>query len=129
MTKREMYAAIKAIPAVSANEEMVAFIDHEVELLEKKAATPRKPTKVQIENAEAQAQVIDYLAAVDKPLTIREIQGGVAMCANYSTSKMSHILNSAVYDVEKNPEGVLEKVYIKKVPYFSVRTEEVEDEG
>lgn len=128
MTKREMYAAIKAIPAVSANEEMVAFIDHEVELLEKKAATPRKPTKTQIENAEAQAKIIEYLFTVDKPLTIREIQEGVAMCAGYSTSKMSHILNSAVYDAEKNPEGVLEKVYIKKVPYFSVTIEKEDEE-
>lgn len=128
MTKREMYTAIKAIPAVSANEEMVAFIDHEIELLEKKAATPRKPTKTQIENAEAQAKIIEYLFTVDKPLTIREIQEGVAMCAGYSTSKMSHILNSALYDEERNPEGVLEKAYIKKVPYFSVTIEKEDEE-
>lgn len=121
MTKREMFMEIKAV--VKDNADMVAFIDHEIELLARKADTPRKPTKTQVENAATQAKIVDFLATVDKPLTIREIQEGLPETAGFSTSKMSHLLNSAVYDAEKNPEGVIEKVYIKKVPYFSIRCE------
>ena len=48
MTKREMFVAIRN--AVLDNEEMVAFIDHEIDLLERKSTSPKKPTETQKEN-------------------------------------------------------------------------------
>lgn len=55
MTKRDYFNALLGIEAVSANDELTAFINHEIELLDKRKATPktgeRKPTARQKENA------------------------------------------------------------------------------
>ena len=56
MTKREMFAEIRAI--VVDNAEMVAFIDHEIELLNRKSNGKRKPTKNQLENAQFKADIL-----------------------------------------------------------------------
>ena len=58
MTKKEMFAEIRNI--VADNEEMVAFIDHEIELLERKSNSPKKPTKIQIENDGFKAEIVAY---------------------------------------------------------------------
>ena len=47
-TKKEMFVEIRNV--VADNAEMVAFIDHEIELLSRKSGSPRKPTQTQIEN-------------------------------------------------------------------------------
>ena len=61
MTKVEMFSAIREV--VSENAEMVAFIDHEIELISKKAAS-KKPTKVQVENEGFKAEILAYLTEV-----------------------------------------------------------------
>lgn len=72
MTKREYFATIKSL--VSDNAELVAFIDHEVELLNKKNSAPRKPTAKQLDNENYKTQVLDFLASVSEPMTIGDIQ-------------------------------------------------------
>ena len=47
MTKKEMFAQIKTR---LTNAEEIAFIEHEIELLENKASGTRKPTSTQVEN-------------------------------------------------------------------------------
>lgn len=50
MTKKDYFKALRA--EVEGKPELVAFIDHEIELLEKKnSAKANKPTKKQTENA------------------------------------------------------------------------------
>ena len=49
ITKRERYAQLLAISAVAANKELVDFINHEVELIDRKN-TSRSMTKTQAEN-------------------------------------------------------------------------------
>ena len=49
MTKVEMFSAIREV--VSENAEMVAFIDHEIELISKKAAS-KKEVKIAIQFAD-----------------------------------------------------------------------------
>ena len=46
MTKREMFAEIRNI--VADNAEMVAFIDHEIELLERKSNSPRSRLRLRL---------------------------------------------------------------------------------
>lgn len=70
MTKVEMF---KEIRKVLTDETQIAFIDHQIEMTEKKNATKSsKPTARQAENAELGK---DILAAMEsgKPLTITEI--------------------------------------------------------
>ena len=63
VTKKEQYAKIRAILAQdNANDELVAFIDHEVELLTKKnASRSNKPTKSATATAELAEQVLKLM--------------------------------------------------------------------
>lgn len=111
MTKVEMFSAIREV--VSDNAEMVAFIDHEIELISKKAAS-KKPTKVQVENESFKAEILAYLTEVGKAVTIKEIQSSVDCLADLSNQKMTHLLSALIN------EKKISKEYEKKTPYYSV---------
>ncbi len=111
MTKVEMFSAIRE--AVSENAEMVAFIDHEIELISKKAAS-KKPTKVQIENESFKAEILAYLTEVGKAVTIKEMQSAVECLAGLSNQKMTHLLSALV------EEKKISKEYEKKTPFYSI---------
>lgn len=112
MTKKEMFAEIRK--AVIDNAEMVAFIDHEIELLEKKKASTRKPTKVQIENGELKAAITEYLTTVDGSKCIKELQAEMPALAELTNQRITHLLTDLVKD------GTLTKEYVKKTPYYSL---------
>jgi len=121
MTKKEMFLAIRGLEAVSANADMVEFIDHEIELLNKKATFPRKPTATQVENENLKAKILVFLATVEEPVPIKKIQEGVADLAGLSNQKVSRLLKDLA-DI-----GKVEKTYIKKVAHFALAlTDEVE---
>jgi len=111
-TKREMYTAIRAI--VADNEEMVAFIDHEIELLNRKSASPKKPTKTQIENEGCKADIVAYLTSADAPKTIKEMQADIPSLAGLTNQRITHMLTDLVKC------EAIRKDYVKKVPYFSI---------
>ena len=114
MTKREMFAEIRN--AVIDNTEMVAFIDHEIELLDNKRSVSKKPTKTQIENEGFKATLMEYFTRVDAPKTIKEIQAEVQEMAGLTNQRITHLLSDLV------KTGVVTKEYVKKVPYFSIVT-------
>ena len=94
MTKKEMFAEIRNL--VIDNEEMVAFIDHEVELLNRKSNSVRKPTKTQIENDGFKAEIVAYLTTADTPKTIKEMQAEVASLADLTNQRVTHLLTDLV---------------------------------
>ena len=112
MTKREMFAEIRNI--VADNEEMVAFIDHEIELLERKSNSPKKPTKTQIENDSFKAEIVAYLTEVDKPKTIKELQAEIPSISGLTNQRITHMLTDLV------KAEILTKEYVKKTPNYSV---------
>lgn len=112
MTKREMYAQIREM--VIDNEEMVTFIDHEIDLLNRKSTSAKKPTKTQLENDGFKAEIIAHLTEVDAPKTIKELQTEMPSIAGLTNQRITHLLTDLV-KAEK-----LTKVYIKKTPYYSV---------
>ena len=112
MTKREMFAEIRN--AVIDNAEMVAFIDHEIELLNRKSASPKKPTKTQMENDSFKAVIVDYLTEVDAPKTIKELQAEIAELGGLTNQRITHMLT----DLVKSDK--LTKEYVKKTPYYSI---------
>ena len=113
MTKKEMFTEIRKV--VVDNEEMVAFIDHEIELLSRKASSSRKPTKTQIENDAYKATIIEYLTTADKPMTIKEMQSEIADIAELTNQRITHMLTDLV------KAETLTKEYVKKVPYYSIK--------
>ena len=125
MTKKEMFAIIRDVisstPADNADE-MLAFIDHEVELLNKKASSARKPTKTQIENEGFKATIVAYLTEVDTLKCIKEIQSEVPEVSELSNQRITHMLT----DLRK--DGKVARTYVKKVAYFALGCED-ESEG
>ena len=119
MTKKEMFAEIRKV--VADNAEMVAFIDHEVELLNKKTSGSRKPTKTQVENDGFKADIVSALAEVDKPVTIKELCAVCESISELSNQRITHLLT----DLRK--DGKVARTYIKKVAYFSLGSEEQGD--
>jgi hypothetical protein len=92
-----------------------AGLTHELELLDKKASTPRKPTATQVENESLKAELLSFLVTEDKPKTIKEIQTECATFAELSNQRISHLLTALVNDQK------VDKTYVKKTPFFSVK--------
>ena len=112
MTKREMYNEILAV--VADNTEMVEFINHEIELLNRKSSAVRKPTKNQLENEGFKADIVDYLKDADAPKTIKELQTAIPSLADLTNQRITHLLTDLV------KAETLTKNYVKKTPYYSV---------
>ena len=115
ITKKDNYNALLAIPAVAENEALVAFINHELELLAKKAENrSTKPTVRQAENAEIKAEIVNAMT-VDKWYRCAEIKALIPELAKgEGTQRVARLCN----DLEK--EGLLTKMVDKKVVYFAL---------
>ena len=118
-TKREFFGEIREI--VKENTELVAFIDHELELLNKK--TSAKSTKVNTEQVELMKKIVDALNKIGRSVTISELQKENAEMAEYSNQKLSAMLKKLVDNKQ------VTKMVDKKKSYFMVaKTPEVEGE-
>ena len=118
-TKREFFGEIKEI--VKGNAELVAFIDHELELLDKK--TNAKSTKVNTEQVELMEKIVNALNEIGRSVTISELQKENAEMAKYSNQKLSAMLKKLVDNKQ------VTKMVDKKKSYFMVaETPEVEGE-
>ena len=110
MTKKEMFALIKTR---LTNAEEIAFIEHEIELLENKASGVRKLTATQVENEKIKNLIVDYLASREATLTIVEIQKALNL-EDVSNQKMSALLKQLV------DNGAVVKTYEKRKAYFTI---------
>ena len=111
LTKKEYFAQIKEI--VKDNAELVAFIDHEVELITKKNSSTA-PNKNQIANEAIMNTILAELADIAKPVTISELQANSEVMAGYSNQKLSALLKKLV------DTGKVVKTTNKKKSFFSV---------
>ena len=114
MTKREMFTAIANVAEVAANEEMVNFLNHEIELLNRKASSSRKPTKTQVENESFKTLIVEFLESADAPKSIKELQAEIPEISELTNQRVTHLLTDLV-KAEK-----LTKEYVKKTPYYSI---------
>lgn len=113
MTKREMFAHISALCA--NDDEVVAFCAHETELLNRKSsASSGKPTKTQIENAGFKSNILDYLAEVDRPVTISEIMEGCASLAGLKNQRVNALVT------QLKTAGSVVRTEVKGRAYFAI---------
>ena len=110
ITKKEMFTMIKA--QVKDNAEMVAFIDHEIELLDKKASN-KKATKTQEANVGIKSTILTVLEGAE-PMTVTEMQGASAELGELSNQKVSALVRQLV------EAGKVVKTIDKKVSRFSL---------
>ena len=125
VTKRERFAQLMAIVEASnvANAtELKEFIEHEVELLNKKNSRSGKPTKTQVENETIKAQIVSILERVRKPMTVTQLLSESEL-AGLSNQKISALLT------QLRESGKVMRTVEKKVAYYSMATENDEEEG
>ena len=92
MTKVEMFSLIADL--LADNDDVVAFCDHEKELLSKKRTSKSsKPSKTQLENEPIKASIIEYLDGKSDV-----IASDVAKELEISTPKASALLCQIVAD-------------------------------
>lgn len=119
VTKRERFEQIKAL--VSDNAELIAFIDHEIELLNKKNSRSGKPTKTQVENETIKNAIFDTLQAMGKPVTVTQL------LATDELNGLSNQKVSALLTQLRESDKVVRTVE-KKVAYYSIKEESDEME-
>ena len=122
VTKRERFAQLMAIVEASnvANAtELKEFIEHEVELLNKKNSRSGKPTKTQVENEAIKIQIVSILKRVGKPMTVTQLLSENEL-ADLSNQKVSALLT------QLRESNKVVRTVEKKVAYYSL-ADEVED--
>ena len=114
MTKKDRFNQLLEIPAVQADAELVAFIEHELELLSRKSSSngEKKPTAKQAEN-EALKDAIYNNMEENRLYSITEMQKEFAECAELSNQKMSALLRLMI------EEKRVERIVDKRKTYFS----------
>lgn len=113
ITKKEMFAELKEIVEGMDRADLVAFVEHEIELLNKKASN-KAQTKTQKENEVLVERLYDVLKEIGKAVTITEIQNASDEFKDLSNQKVSALMTKLV-----KAERVV-KVSEKNKSYFSV---------
>ena len=108
-TKKGMFVEI--LKVVEGNEDMVNFINHEIELLDRKKSS-NSESKTQIENKAIKEKIVNALTQVAREVTITELQSVNEDMASYSNQKLSALLKQLVED------GLVERVEDKKKAFF-----------
>jgi hypothetical protein len=119
ITKREMFEQLKAVvltAEVENVEQLVAFIEHEVELLNKKSASK---SKAEIEKANANVEltqiVREVLANSSVAMTVSEIMKANEVLAEFSNQKVSYLMRVLVENKEVVKTVEKGKSYFKLV--------------
>ena len=113
MTKRDYFTILRnAYPATADNyDEVIAFIDHELELLAKKNSADKKPTAQQVANDGIKQAILDGMEP-NRLYTITELQKSIPACAELSNQRVSAIVRQMV--------GVtIDRTEDKRKAYFS----------
>lgn len=119
MTKKEMFAQVIAMAkgeevTVTADE-IVAFAEHEVELLDKKAGTKsKKETANDAENARLMGVIVDTLTESGKAMTVSELMTANAELGELSNQKVSALMKKLV------DGGTVQKSTDKRKSVFSI---------
>ena len=114
MTKRDYFSKLIEIVEdanVDNSEEIIDFLNHEIELSKKKSSVK---TKTQKENEVLMEVVFNALVEVGKPMTVSEL-----MSANEEIGAMSNQKVSALLKKLKEDERIV-RVEDKKKAYFSI---------
>ena len=110
-TKREHFAELRVL--ATGNAELIAFIDHEVELLNKKNSAERKPTINQMDNKKIKKIIADNIG--DKSYTITEMIKALLSNTEWAEITCSRLTAVCTQMVES---GVLMRDVVKRKAYY-----------
>jgi predicted transcriptional regulator len=114
MTKRDYFQILRSsYPTSAANyDEVINFIDHELELLTRKNSSEKKPTATQQANEVLKTAILDSMED-GKQYTISDMIKEFEPCAGLSTSKVSAIVR------QMKDDGLVIRTEEKRKAYFS----------
>lgn len=115
MTKKDYFAILRAsYPATAENyNDVIAFIDHEIELLSKKNSAEKKPTATQVANEGIKQAIVNHMEQ-GKLYTITDLIKSVPECADLSNQRVSALVRQ-MYDCA---DPIIERVEEKRKAYF-----------
>lgn len=111
MTKKDYFEQIKAKYNLTADE--VKFIDHEIELLDKKNSADKKPTAQQVVNKSTQEAILANMED-GKMYTITDLIKSVPECADMTNQRVSAIVRQMI-DVSVRRVEDKRKAYFVKM--------------
>ena len=117
-TKKELFAQLRELAEDAERQDLIDFVDHEVELLNKKT-TNKKPTKEQQANALLKDEIVETLNTIGTAVTISELFTKAPVLAEKlggSNQKASALLKQ-LYDPKYNDVRV-ERIVDKKRTLF-----------
>ncbi len=112
-TKRDYYNTLLDLAEVKANPKLVEFIEHELELLDRKNSTDKKPTAQQTANEAIKVAILDNMAE-GKMYTITDLIKSVPECADLTNQRVSALVRQLVDD------KVVVRTEDKRKAYFSL---------
>jgi hypothetical protein len=120
LTKAQKFDMLLAIEEVNSNPILVEFINHEKELITKKNAADRKPTKNQIANTALGQKILDIM----EDNTLYTVSQILKMLDDetLNQSKVSAVIRPMLIETAqgvKNPDGTIKRTMEKGVAYFS----------
>lgn len=117
VTKRMRFEQLLAIPAIAENEDLTAFVTHEIELLNRKNTSStgeKKLTATQKANEEIKEKILAVLTSATDPMTIGDIQKAEPELAEMSNQKLSALVRQL-----KESEKIV-RTENKRKAYFSI---------
>ena len=123
VTKKDMFKAMLAYEGkVADREDFVKFIEHEIELLDRKNGGNRKLTANQLKNEEIKAVILKEMRANPNQLytatQLAKIAEPIVNINPLSNQRVSAILRSMIE--EKGGTGEVKKIVNKRVTYFQL---------
>lgn len=127
MTKKDFFKLLVGIVEKTENfdkkTETLDFINHEIELLNKKSSAPGKKKTAHIKENEELMELIGIaLELFGKPVTVTTMIKENAEMSKLSSQKLSALLKKMI------EAGKVVRTVEKRVPYFSLAKEEEEEE-
>ena len=119
VTKKDNYLALRALAVTADNADLVAFVDHELELLAKKAENrASKPTVRQAENDDIKADLVSKMV-YGQWYRCSELQAmNEVLAAGVGTQRTARLCNDMADPLKGDCR--LRKMVDKKVVYFAL---------
>ena len=117
MTKKEMFTELLTLSEVAARPELVAGIEHEIELLSRKNSSTRKPTAHQEEN--------EILTERIKAILFHAANDGMTITEVVKALDDDNITHSRINQLVKKlkDEGIVVRTEVKRKAYFKLSDE------
>lgn len=115
ITKRDRFNELLGIPAVAENDGLVEFINHEIELLDKKNTAERKPTAKQVANEGYKEAILGWMEPDSLYLAAEIAKGCPAIVENNVSAGTVTALLTQLYNA-----GKIVRTEDKRKNYYSL---------